>query len=89
MTVLVSDMARVQIGVKVLDLLRTYMIDSRQSEMLVPCAKACMHSNESFYTRELNWRTATEWLLGGTPDITVFLIFIFYEPIYYMELEPP
>ena len=42
-----------------------------------------MHANEN-----LGWSTAAEWLLGYTPDITVFLIFMFYEPVYYMDLEP-
>ena len=46
MTVLVSDRARAQIGAKVLDLLRTYMIDSRQSEP--------HNKNENF--TELGWR---------------------------------
>jgi len=31
----------------------------------------------------LNWRTPTEWLLGYTPDSSVFLQFRFYEPVYY------
>ena len=31
----------------------------------------------------LGWRTPTEWLLGYTPDITVLLCFIFWEPVYY------
>ena len=36
----------------------------------------------------LNWRTPTEWLLGYTPDITVFLVFVFWEGVYYKEVEP-
>ena len=31
----------------------------------------------------LGWRTPTEWLLGYTPDITVLLCFVFWEPVYY------
>ena len=120
MTVLVSDRARAQIGAKVIDLLRTYMTDSRQSEphnknqnfaelgwrdtkvlsnrvlersgapkkcWFLALRHVCMLMNH--VAREgLGWRTAAEWLLGYTPDITVFLIFMFYEPVYYMDLEP-
>lgn len=35
----------------------------------------------------LKWRTPTEWLLGYTPDITVFLQFRFYEPVYYATYD--
>jgi hypothetical protein len=35
----------------------------------------------------LNWRTPTEWLLGYTPDITVFLQFRFWEPVYYTKYD--
>ena len=35
----------------------------------------------------LGWRTPTEWLLGFTPDITVMLIFHFWEPVYYAANE--
>jgi hypothetical protein len=33
----------------------------------------------------LNWRTPTEWLLGYTPDITTFLVFLFWEGVYTPE----
>lgn len=33
--------------------------------------------------KRLGWRTPIEWLLGYTPDISVFLQFEFYEPVYY------
>jgi hypothetical protein len=29
-----------------------------------------------------------EWLLSYTPDITVFLFFLFWEGVYYKEVEP-
>jgi actin-related protein len=29
-----------------------------------------------------------EWLLGYTPDITLFLVFLFWEGVYYKEVEP-
>ena len=32
---------------------------------------------------KLGWRTAIEWVLGFTPDISVLLIFTFWEPVYY------
>jgi hypothetical protein len=35
----------------------------------------------------LNWCTPTEWLLGYTPDITVFLQFRFYKPVYYAKYD--
>ena len=38
--------------------------------------------------KSLNWRTPIEWLLGYTPDITVLLAFVFWEPVYYKEVEP-
>ena len=33
--------------------------------------------------KSLGWRTPTEWLFGFTPDTSVLLQFIFYEPVYY------
>jgi hypothetical protein len=38
--------------------------------------------------KSLNWCTPIEWLLGFTPDISVLLAFIFWEPVYYKEVEP-
>ncbi len=35
-------------------------------------------------SERLGWRTPIEWLLGWTPDITVLLRFIFWEPVYYL-----
>ena len=35
----------------------------------------------------LGWRTPAEWLLGFTPDISVLLQFLFYEPVYYIKHE--
>ena len=35
----------------------------------------------------LGWRTPIEWLLGWTPDMTVLLRFIFWEPVYYLKYE--
>ena len=32
---------------------------------------------------KLGGRTAIEWVLGFTPDISVLLIFLFWEPVYY------
>ena len=43
---------------------------------------ACFVMNHTAQER-LGWRTPTEWLLGFTPDITVLLCFIFWEPVYY------
>jgi hypothetical protein len=37
--------------------------------------------------KSLKWRTPTEWLLWYTPDITVFLQFRFYEPVYYATYD--
>ena len=113
MAVLVSDRARAQIGVKVLDLLHTYMIDSRQPEphnknqnftalgwrdmktlsnivlersgapnkcWFLTLRHVCMLMNH-VACESLDSRTAAEWILGYTPDTTVFLIFMFYEPV--------
>ena len=38
-------------------------------------------------SERLGWRTPTEWLLGSTPDITVLLCFIFYQPVYYRSFD--
>jgi hypothetical protein len=38
--------------------------------------------------KRLGWRTSIKWLLGYTPDISVFLQFIFYEPVLYMMCGP-
>ena len=35
----------------------------------------------------LHWRSAYEWLKGSTPDITMVLCFIFFEPVYYPVQE--
>ena len=35
----------------------------------------------------LGWRTPVEWLLGYTPDITVLLQFVFWEPVYFARNE--
>ena len=32
---------------------------------------------------KLGGRTAIEWVLGFTPDISVLLIFLFWEPVHY------
>ena len=120
MDVLVSDRARAQIGLKVLDILRTFMIEGRQSEphnknqnyaergwrdtkvysnrvlersgspknlWLLALEYVCDLLNHVARER-LGWRTPIEWLLGHTPDISAFLIFTFYEPVYYMHIEP-
>ena len=34
-------------------------------------------------SERLGWRTPSEWLLGSTPDITVLLYFVFFQPVYY------
>ena len=47
---------------------------------------ACFILNHTALER-LGWRTPVEWLLGYTPDITVLLQFIFYEPVYYQVFE--
>ncbi len=31
----------------------------------------------------LGWRTPMEWLFGSTPDISMILVFVFYQPVYY------
>jgi hypothetical protein len=47
----------------------------------------CMLLNH--VTRErLNWYTPIEWLLRYTPDITVFLVFLFWEGVHYKKVEP-
>ena len=52
-------------------------------------ALKCMCMLLNHVTRESpNWRTPTEWLLGYTPDITVFLVFIFWEGVHHKEVEP-
>jgi hypothetical protein len=38
--------------------------------------------------KSLNWRTPIEWLLRFTPEITVLLTFVFWEPVYHKEVEP-
>ena len=36
---------------------------------------------------KLNGRTSAEWLFGHTPDITIILMFIFYEPVYFRTVD--
>jgi hypothetical protein len=38
--------------------------------------------------KSLNWCTPIEWLLGFTPDSTVLLAFVFWEPVHYKEVKP-
>ena len=47
----------------------------------------CFVSNHTAQER-LGSRTLTEWLLRFTPDISVLLIFIFWEPVYYAGTRP-
>ena len=35
----------------------------------------------------LGGRSPNEWILGFTPDISIILIFLFYEPVYYATVE--
>jgi hypothetical protein len=35
----------------------------------------------------LGYRTPTEWILGFTPDISILLVFIFWEPVYYKKYD--
>ena len=46
----------------------------------------CFVQNHTAHER-LGGRTPTEWLLGYTPDITVLLCFVFWEPVYYAVNE--
>ena len=46
----------------------------------------CFVKNHTAHER-LGWRTPCEWLLGYTPDITVLLCFVFWEPVYYAVNE--
>lgn len=120
MDVLISDRARAQIGLKILDILRTLIIEGRQSEphnknqnyaergwrdtkingnrilersgapknlWLLALEYICDLMNHVARER-LGWRTPIEWMLGYTPDISAFLVFTFYEPVYYMQIEP-
>ena len=49
---------------------------------LLACQHAAFVRNHTSKER-LNWRTPYEWLFGVTPDITVLVQFLFYEPVYY------
>ena len=53
---------------------------------LLALAYVCFLQNHTAY-ESLNGRTPIEWLLGFTPDITVLLQFIFYEPVYYAKYD--
>ena len=46
----------------------------------------CFLKNHTAH-ESLGWRTPSEWLLGYTPDISVLLIFVFWEPVYYAVNE--
>jgi hypothetical protein len=54
---------------------------------LLVLAYICILQNHLAY-RSLGWRTPIEWLFGYTPDISVFLQFIFYEPVLYKMRDP-
>ena len=47
----------------------------------------CFLQNHLAY-KSLGWRTPIEWLLGYTPDISVLLQFVFYQPVLYAMREP-
>jgi hypothetical protein len=53
-----------------------------QYTWLLALEYVCFVKNHTAHER-LGWRTPTEWLLGYTPDITVLLAFVFWEPVYY------
>ena len=46
----------------------------------------CFLQNHLAY-ESLGWRTPIEWLLGYTPDISVLLQFVFYEPVYFAKCD--
>ena len=58
-----------------------------RSAWLLALAYVCLLLNH-VARKSLNWRTPIEWLLGYTPDITALLVFVFWEPVYYKEVEP-
>ena len=77
-------------GWKDTKLLSNHVLDTSgapRSAWFLALKYVCMLLNH--VAREsLNWRTPTEWLLGYTPDITAFLVFVFWEGVYYKEVEP-
>ena len=120
MNTLISDQAKAQISARVLEILRTFVIDNWQSEAdqqwqnysergykntkewvnallnisgappelwLLALYYVCFLQNHTAY-KSLGWRTPTEWLLGYTPDISVLLQFVFYQPVYYKVRDP-
>ena len=77
---------------------RVWRDEKRKTEFALDCSNApaftwllaleyvCFIMNHTAHER-LGWRTPTEWLLGYTPDITVLLTFVFWEPVYYAVNE--
>jgi hypothetical protein len=45
--------------------------------------------NNRIARKSINWRTPYELLYGSTPDISPFVIFEFWEPVYYTDLNTP
>jgi hypothetical protein len=58
-----------------------------QSAWCLSLSHVCLQLNR-VARKSLNWGTPIEWLLGFTPDATVLLVFVFWEPVYYKEVEP-
>ena len=53
---------------------------------LEACKYVCQLMNHTA-TEALGWRTPWEWIFGETPDLTAFLQFVFYEPVYYLKYD--
>jgi hypothetical protein len=45
--------------------------------------------NNLIARKSINWRTPYEILHGSTPDISPYVIFEFWEPVYYTDLNTP
>ena len=48
-----------------------------------------MSLNNLIARKSINWRTPYEILHGSTPDISSYVIFKFWEPVYYTDLNTP
>jgi hypothetical protein len=57
-----------------------------QSAWYLSISHVCLLLNH-IARKSLSWRTPIEWLLGFALDITVLLVFVFWEPMYYKEVE--
>ena len=65
----------------------TMNISNAPPECWLLCGQWIIFVTNRLACERLHWRSAFEWMKGVTPDITIIMCFIFFEPVYYPVQE--